>query len=214
MGIKCPSLCANLMSTVVTPILLFPYWCNYVDKRLLPYLYAIKNQTIYPIVDLVYIKNKADELAQENLQFQDYLRDLDSLSLDKAVFELSEAISPKIECTDCGNCCKSLMVNIDEAEANHLSEHLGQSREEFDEKYLSKGESGRMVINSIPCHFLVGNSCSVYSHRFAGCKEFPAFHIPEFKKRMFTTYMHYDRCPIIFNVMETLKSNLEFEATK
>lgn len=200
------------MSTVVTPILLFPYWCNYVDKRLLPYLYEIKNQPTYPITDLEFIKIKADELMPENLQFQDFLRDLDSLTLDKAVFDLSETISPTIECTDCGNCCKSLMVNIDEAEANHLSAHLGQTREEFDEKYLSKGESGRMVINSIPCHFLVGNSCSVYSHRFAGCKEFPAFHIPEFKNRLFTTYMHYDRCPIIFNVMETLKVNVGFVA--
>ena len=180
----------------------------------MPYLWTIKNQTIYPIVDLEYIKTKAIELEAENTQFQDFLRNLDSLSLDKAVFELSEAISPKIECTDCGNCCKSLMVNIDEAEADHLSAHLGQSRTEFDSKYLEKGESGRMVVNAIPCHFLVGNSCSVYSHRFAGCKEFPAFHVPEFKKRMFTTYMHYDRCPIIFNVMETLKIDLGFEATK
>jgi len=104
------------------------------------------------------------------------------------------------------------MVNIDEAEATHLSKHLGQTRETFDEKYISKGESGRMVINSIPCHFLVENSCSVYEHRFAGCREFPAFHIPAFNKRLFTTYMHYDRCPIIYNVMENLKELLEFES--
>jgi len=133
------------------------------------------------------------------------------LELDKAVLTLSESISPKINCTSCGNCCKSLMVNIDEDEANNLANHLGQTRALFDENYISKGESGRMVINSIPCHFLVENSCSVYEHRFAGCREFPAFHIPEFNKRLFTTYMHYDRCPIIFNVMENLKQILEFE---
>jgi Fe-S-cluster containining protein len=104
------------------------------------------------------------------------------------------------------------MVNIDDAEATNLATHLGQTRETFDEKYISKGESGRMVINSIPCHFLVENSCSVYEHRFAGCREFPAFHIPDFNKRLFTTYMHYDRCPIIFNVMENLKNLLEFES--
>jgi len=103
------------------------------------------------------------------------------------------------------------MVNIDEEEANNLSAHLGQTRAQFDENYLDKGESGRMVVNAIPCHFLVGNSCSVYEHRFAGCKEFPAFHIPQLKKRMFTTYMHYDRCPIIFNVIENLKLNLHFK---
>ncbi len=179
-------------------------------KGLKHYLYPIENKATYPITDLVFIKNKALELEAENVQFQDFLRNLDSLSLDKAVFELSEAISPKIECTDCGNCCKSLMVNIDENEANHLSAHLGQTREEFDQNYLDKGESGRMVINAIPCHFLVGNSCSVYTHRFAGCKEFPAFHVPDFNKRLFTTYMHYDRCPIIFNVMETLKVDTGF----
>ncbi len=152
------------------------------------------------------------ELIAENDEFQGFLRQINSQELDNAVFTLSETISPQIDCTSCGNCCKSLMVNIDEAEANHLANHLGQTREKFDEAYISKGESGRMVINSIPCHFLVENSCSVYEHRFAGCREFPAFHIPDFNKRLFTTYMHYDRCPIIFNVMENLKKVLEFEA--
>ena len=152
------------------------------------------------------------ELIAENDEFQGFLRQINSQELDNAVFTLSETISPQIDCTSCGNCCKSLMVNIDEAEANHLAKHLGQTRENFDEAYISKGESGRMVINSIPCHFLVENSCSVYEHRFAGCREFPAFHIPDFNKRLFTTYMHYDRCPIIFNVMENLKKVLEFEA--
>ena len=92
-------------------------------KGLKRYLYSIKNEPTYPITDLDFIKNKAVELESENIEFQEYLRNLDSLSLDNAVFELSEAISPKIECTDCGNCCKSLMVNIDDNEANHLSAH-------------------------------------------------------------------------------------------
>jgi hypothetical protein len=105
------------------------------------------------------------------------------------------------------------MVNIDEQEADHLSAHLGQTRAEFDQKYIEKGESGRMVINAIPCHFLKNNACTVYTHRFAGCKEFPAFHIPDFNKRLFTTYMHYDRCPIIYNVMENLKSEVGFSYT-
>lgn len=138
------------------------------------------------------------------------MSDLDSASLDQAVFELSASIAPKIACTECGNCCKSLMVNIDEDEANHLAAHLGQKRSEFDANYISKGESGKMVINAIPCHFLKDNSCTVYSHRFAGCKEFPAFHVPDFNKRLFTTFMHYDRCPIIFNVIEKLKIDTSF----
>lgn len=184
------------------------------DKRLIAYLYRIKTALKYPIVDLEYIKSKANELVNENDQFQAFLREMDSEQLDKLVFSLSETISPKISCTSCGNCCKSLMVNIDEEEANQLAQHLGKTRDAFDEAYIAKGESGRMVINAIPCHFLVDNSCSVYEYRFAGCREFPAFHIPQFNKRLFTTYMHYDRCPIIFNVLEQLKKELDFEMEK
>lgn len=180
-------------------------------KGLNPYLYPIEKAPKYPIIDLVWIQNQAKALEVENIHFQDFLRNVDSNSLDKAVFALSETISPQIECTDCGNCCKSLMVNIDQQEATNLATHLGISRDVFDEKYLSIGESGRMVINSIPCHFLKDNACTVYAHRFAGCKEFPAFHVPDFNKRLFTTFMHYDRCPIIFNVIETLKKDLEWQ---
>ena len=118
-------------------------------------------------------------MIPENLQFQDFLREMDSESLDNAVLALSNTISPQIDCTQCGNCCKSLMVNINNQEADNLAAHLGQKREDFDSKYLEKGESGRMVLNAIPCHFLVGNSCSVYEHRFEGCKEFPAFHVKD-----------------------------------
>jgi hypothetical protein len=67
------------------------------------------------------------------------------------------------------------MVNIDDAEATNLATHLGQTRETFDEKYISKGESGRMVINSIPCHFLVENSCSVTSIVLQDVENFQLF---------------------------------------
>jgi Fe-S-cluster containining protein len=164
------------------------------------------------IVDLDQIQQEAASKTLENDQFQSFLRTLDSEIVDELASQLNEQISPKIECTDCGNCCKSLMVNIDNDEANHLSAHLAMERAVFDEKYIQKGESGRMILNSIPCPFLANNACTVYSHRFAGCKEFPAFHVPQLNKRLFTTFMHYDRCPIIFNVMEQLKVKTGFKS--
>lgn len=164
------------------------------------------------IVDLDQIQVLAPQKTIENEAFQSFLRETDSESVDKMAFQLSETISPTIKCTDCGNCCKSLMVNIDEAEANRLTQYLQMDRVVFDEKYIQKGESGRMILNTIPCPFLENNACTVYSHRFAGCKEFPAFHVPQLNKRLFTTFMHYERCPIIFNVIEALKINTGFNA--
>lgn len=127
------------------------------------------------------------------------------------VSRLDQRISPRINCTDCGNCCKSLMVLINDTEADNLSRHLGQSREDFDQAYLEKGSNGLMIMNRMPCPFLIDRKCSVYEHRFEGCKEFPALHLPHFKQRLFTTFMHYERCPIIFNVVEQLKDEMSFE---
>lgn len=131
--------------------------------------------------------------------------------IDQLVFHLDQQISPRINCTECGNCCKSLMVLINDAEADNLSRHLGQSREDFDQAYLEKGSNGLIIMNRMPCPFLIDRKCSVYEHRFEGCKEFPALHLPHFKQRLFTTFMHYERCPIIFNVVEQLKDEMSFE---
>lgn len=129
--------------------------------------------------------------------------------IDKLVFDLNETIAPQIDCTACGNCCKSLLINVTEKEATTLSGHLNQSRTAFDEQYLEKSGS-MMLMNAIPCTFLKEEKCTVYEHRFAGCREFPAMHLPNFNKRLFTTFMHYGRCPIIYNVVERLKVKTGF----
>jgi len=161
--------------------------------------------------DLAFIEAYALEKQEENDAFRSFLSSHNDTEIDELVAELDSDVSPNISCTSCGNCCKSLMVNINEQEADNLSSHLQMSRESFDDKYLEKGSNGMMILNSIPCHFLSDNKCTVYEYRFEGCKEFPALHLPGFKKRAFTTFMHYDRCPIIFNVVEQLKERLHFQ---
>ncbi len=160
--------------------------------------------------DLPAIEAMALQKQAENDAFRMFLQHHDEQKMDEIVNVLNNDIAPNIDCTSCGNCCKSLMININESEANDLSGHLQLSRASFDDKYLEKGSNGMMLISAIPCHFLSDNKCTVYEYRFEGCKEFPALHLPGFKKRAFTTFMHYDRCPIIFNVVEQLKRELNF----
>ncbi len=147
----------------------------------------------------------------ENDRFREYLKQCGGARVDSLVQALNEQVSAQIDCTACGNCCKSLMIVVSDEEADVLSAHLGQERSEFDERYLEKG-SQLMIINRMPCHFLNDNKCTVYENRFAGCREFPALHLPDFTKRLFTIFMHYDRCPIIFNVVEKLKESVGFES--
>lgn len=146
----------------------------------------------------------------EQQAFIDFIKQHDPGAIDALVHRLNAEISPAIDCTQCGNCCRSLMINVTEEEAVNLAGHLQMPLPEFEKDYLEKGNS-LMVINRIPCHFLSHNKCTIYEHRFAGCREFPALHLPGISKRLFTLFMHYERCPIIFEVMNALKKDLDYK---
>ena len=163
---------------------------------------------------LSFIEQAAIEKEKENLEFVEQLKQMNGEEVDTAVQHLNQLIEPKIDCTQCGNCCKSLMVNISADEADKAAAHLQISRAAFDEHYVEKGNHELMIMNHMPCAFLSENKCTVYEVRFAGCREFPALHLPDFTKRLFTIMMHYDRCPIIYNVMEALKTKTRFKTVK
>jgi Fe-S-cluster containining protein len=146
----------------------------------------------------------------ENDAFSVFLKSQPGKAVDEIVFRLNEEIAPKIDCTKCGNCCKTLMIQVESDEAALVSDKMNISLVAFETNYVEKSSNGQMIINAIPCHFLSDHKCTIYEHRFSGCREFPALHLPYFTSRLFTTFMHYDRCPIIFNVIEALKQELSF----
>ena len=148
---------------------------------------------------------------EQNERFKTYLKNSDSSDLDQIVYQLNDEVSALIDCQQCGNCCKTLMIVVTDEEADQVSTLLEKNRTEFDEQYLEKGANGLMLMNTMPCSFLKENSCTIYENRFEGCREFPALHLPGFNKRLFSHFMHYGRCPIIYNVMERLKIALNFE---
>ncbi|MFY7838982.1 MAG: YkgJ family cysteine cluster protein [Lacibacter sp.] len=84
------------------------------------------------------IQETATAKQEQNDRFIQHLKQLNQEELDAEVQRLDQLISPQISCTDCGNCCKGLMVNITAEEADRASAHLHMSREAFDEKYVEK----------------------------------------------------------------------------
>jgi uncharacterized protein len=191
-------------------------WIKHKKMLILPfsapstYLYRINPLQKQPIRDLQQIAILAAERLEENDRFARQVKSNIPEQMDAVANRLNRSIEKQIDCTVCGNCCKSLMINVSESEADTLSAHLEVSRASFDETYLEKGNNGMMLMNAIPCTFLEANRCNVYEHRFEGCREFPAMHLPGFSKRLFTTLMHYGRCPIIFNIVEEMKDEMGF----
>ncbi|MBK7885690.1 MAG: YkgJ family cysteine cluster protein [Chitinophagaceae bacterium] len=147
----------------------------------------------------------ADEKQNENDSFRAFLKSKPGDTVDHLVHTINEAITPQIDCTQCGRCCSILMINITEKETIDLSDHLQVPVEAFKEKYVEVSQMGQMVMNKMPCAFLGGKSCTIYEQRFTECREFPHLHKPNFTGRLFGTLMHYAMCPIIFNVVEELK---------
>ena len=165
------------------------------------------------IIDLEKIKQFAAEREKENDLFRLYLKQQDSKVIDETVHQLNDTITPQINCTACGNCCKRLMINVTKDEADKLAEHLQMNIAALKKKYIEESQQGQMVINKIPCHFLEGTKCSIYENRFAECREFPHLHKNNFTSRLFGIMMYYAVCPIIFNVVEELKTTAGFKIT-
>ena len=160
------------------------------------------------IINLQEIKLIAEKKEAENEEFKTFLKQQNSETIDKLVHQINDEITPQIDCKVCGNCCKSLMINVTTDETVSLANHLKMSIAEVKEKYIEESEQGKMIINTIPCHFLKDTTCSIYENRFNECREFPHLHKPNFTGRLFGTLMYYAMCPIIFNVVENLKEKL------
>lgn len=163
------------------------------------------------ITDLKIIKRLAEEKQDENDLFRNFLKQQNNESVDSLVHAINDSVTPQIDCTQCGNCCKSLMINITNHEAILLSKHLQISETELKDKYVEQSEQGQLIMNTIPCHFLSNTTCSIYEQRFTECREFPHLHKPNISGRLFGTMQYYGICPIIFNVMEKLKEELEYK---
>jgi uncharacterized protein len=158
--------------------------------------------------NLVDIAILAEEREDENDRFRDFLQRQDASRIDSLVHALNESIAPQIDCTQCGNCCKTLMVSITPEERPFFAAHFNLPPAEAAAQYLTESMEGNTIMCQQPCVFLQDNRCTVYSQRFTDCRNFPHLHQPGFVRRMFSMVMHYGTCPIIFNVMEALKKEV------
>jgi len=156
------------------------------------------------------IARLAEERESENDAFRAYIKVQDGEQIDELVHRINDEVTPQIDCTRCGACCRQLMINVTEFDAERMASHLGLSADDFKSGYVESG-SQMMIINTIPCHFLSENKCTAYESRFSECREFPHLHKQNFIGRLFGTLVHYAMCPIIFNVVERLKDETHFE---
>ena len=131
--------------------------------------------------------------------------------IDTWVDSIAKPIIEAIDCTQCGNCCRSLDVYVTPDDVQRLSTGivipLDTIMTDIDNESAPKvGEWGKFKAK--PCGFLDGNLCSVYAHRPETCRTYPVF-TPDFRWTIDDTIEGASICPIIYNVLTTLHDRID-----
>lgn len=150
---------------------------------------------------LVQVHQTAFEVMRYQLQYDD---DLEDTRLDAFVQDVARPIIASIDCRQCGNCCRSLDVYLQETDVERLSAGTLLPLDAIMDSYVdievayTEGEWGKF--RQKPCAFLRGSLCSVYAHRPTTCREYPVF-TPEFRWTLDDLIDGATICPIIYNVL-------------
>lgn len=162
------------------------------------------------------LEKLAAKKEDENWRFRSFLKFHDGMTdeeLDSLVFKTADEIGFAVDCTQCGRCCEKLKPICSEEDQQRLATELSIAIEQLREQYLeydkSDDEPGWRIKNS-PCPFLRDKECTVYEHRPDNCRQYPYLHKPDFSYRTWAMIERTFTCPIVFQVMEELKEELNF----
>ncbi len=144
----------------------------------------------------------------ENIFFKKHLRNFKSVVVDEAIHQLNNVISAKIDCTTCANCCKKLEPGLEDTEIEALAAQKNMPAYQFKQTYVAfDGEA--QFLKTKPCMFLNDCKCTIYTARPAACAGYPHLDGTDLKYKR-SLWSNYSVCPIVFNVIEALKTELNF----
>ncbi|WP_117879247.1 YkgJ family cysteine cluster protein [Aureibaculum luteum] len=147
----------------------------------------------------------------ENLRFRTFLKGQDSIKVDGIVHRLNEEIESRIDCTKCGNCCKTLRPCVTNKEIETLTIIDKVSREFYIENFIERDDLENIkYLKNTPCKYLSDKKCSIYDLRPIDCKSYPHINKKHFNSRTLGMMENYGICPIVFNVVENLKNEFDF----
>ena len=167
-------------------------------------------------MNLKKIQRFSQTKQDENWEFYSFLKGYTSdQKMDDIVHHIYEQIAPKIDCTTCANCCKTLDIIFQEEDLNMLAQGMGISSHQFRTQYVNEHtefgmKTNELILKEKPCPFLANNRCNFYAYRPETCKTYPYLQKEDFLCRLHGVINNYAICPIVFNVCESLKDELGF----
>lgn len=123
----------------------------------------------------------------------------------KALPALHEEAFEKIDCLQCGNCCRGFSPRFKTPDIKRIAKHLKMKDGDFINQYLFVDNEGDHVLKTKPCTFLgADNYCSIYEVRPSDCARFPYTDEDVLLKRPNITLKNSTFCPAVYFVLERL----------
>ena len=165
--------------------------------------------------NLFKIRHAAIKREDENYRFRSFLKGKDPEWVDRIVHRLHEELTKKIDCRTCSNCCRAFAPLLSDEDIGVLAGMENITPEEYEEKYCEADMFGDACLNSKPCRYLGENQCSIpMDKRPEQCRDFPYTGKKGFTSRLLSIISFYGVCPIVYNLMEQLKKEVEFRGKR
>lgn len=150
-------------------------------------------------------KNWEKKSADRQKVYKQYLQRADKNKVLKALPDLHEQAFEKVNCLECGNCCKGYSPRFKTPDIKRIAKHLKMKDGDLINQYLRVDEDGDYVMRSTPCAFLgADNYCSIYDVRPSDCERFPYTDEDVIIKRQNITLKNSSFCPAVYYVLEKL----------
>lgn len=151
------------------------------------------------------VKGWEKRSEEHQKQYKQFLQRANKNSVLKKLTELHGEAIARIDCLQCGNCCKNYSPRFKTTDIKRISRHLKMKESIFIETYLTLDSDGDYVAKSAPCPFLgKDNCCSIYEERPGDCARYPYTNEDVFLKRPQLTQKNSTVCPIVHYVLEKL----------
>ena len=156
-----------------------------------------------------------EKAAKENLKAYKYMLEKGNKNkMLRALPDLHEEAFSKINCLDCGNCCKNHSPRFKTPDIKRIAKVLGMKEGQFVETYLRLDQEDDYVTKESPCPFLAeDNTCHIYEDRPSDCRRYPYTDEDVLIKRVQLTLKNALVCPATYVVLEKLKE-LEGKSTE
>ena len=151
------------------------------------------------------LQNWEKKSADRQKLYSSYLQRANKNAVLKALPDLHEEAFSKIDCLQCGNCCKGYSPRFKTPDIKRIAKHLKMKDGDLINTYLKVDEEGDYVMRSAPCSFLgEDNYCSIYEVRPSDCQRFPYTDEDVILKRPKLTLKNSTFCPAVYYVLEKL----------